>query len=231
MTLSATALECAKQISRVNAAGTAITDLEVEIKDQIRETIRFYNRQPYALTEFRGATLTTAVSTVWYSSVDLTTGDGDQSSTGRAAVDVKDILDLTYMRENPGSSGLNEPMYRVSYKQFESMFEGSSPVGPPTYFTIYAGQVGIWPTPDATYTIYFSAHIKPPVPVNDGDDSVWFTEAGEMIEAGACKRVCAKHLRDIERAAAFGAMEETARANLQREHVLKSSSGRLKSHA
>ena len=231
MTLVTVALECAKQLGRANDAGTAFLELGAEIREQVRETIRFYNRQPYALTEFRGATLTTVTSTIWYSTVDLTSGDGDQSKAGRTTVDVKDVLGLTYMRENPGSSGLNEPMYRVSYEKFESMFEGSSPVGPPTYYTIYAGQIGIWPTPDAAYSLYFSAHIKPPVPSADDDDSIWFTEAGEMIEAGACKRVCAKYLRDIERAAAFGAMEDTARRNLQREHVLKSSSGRLKPHA
>ena len=104
MTLATSALECAKYLSRVNAAGTAIVDLEAEIKNEIGETIKFYNRTPYALTEFRGGILTTAASTTWYSTVDLTSGDGDQDNTGRTAVDTKDILSIDYMRENPARS-------------------------------------------------------------------------------------------------------------------------------
>lgn len=227
-TLATVALACAKQLGRVDSAGTSITDLETEIKEQIGETVRYFNRQSFHLTEFRGLTLTTAASTIWYSSVDLTSGDGDQSSTGRTALDTNQILNIQYARENPGSSGLNEPLRRISYTHFERLQEGSTPQGTPTYFTYYAGQIGIWPTPDAAYTLYFSAHVKPPVPTDDADESVWFTEAQEMIEAGACKRVCLKYLRDAQRATEFAAIEEGVRKELEREYLLKSSTGRLK---
>ncbi|WP_299949076.1 hypothetical protein [uncultured Ruegeria sp.] len=230
MTLTTVALSCAKQLGRVNAAGTDITDLEAEIKEQIQETIRFYNRKPYHLTEFRGFTLDTAASTVWYSSVDLTSGDGDQSNTSRTAVDTNQILNITYSRENPGSSGLNEPLDRIPYAKFERLREGSTPQGTPTYYTYYAGQIGIWPTPDGVYELYFSGHVKPVVPTNDSDTSVWFDEANEMIEAGALKRVCLKYLRDKERAADFGIIEDGAARAMAREHLLKSSTGKLKVH-
>lgn len=228
MTLATSALKCAKQLSRVDAAGTTITDLEAEIKEEIGETIRFYNRQQYALTEFRGVTLTTASGTTWYSSVDMTSGDGDQDNTGRSAVDVKDILSITYMRDN--TSSIYDWMKRVDYPTFEMFFEGSTPQGDPSYFTVYAGQIGIWPTPDAAYTLYFSAHVKPTVPTADSDTSVWLDEAEEMIVAGACKRVCLKHLRDTDRAAAFAVTEGDARKGLAREYLIKSSSGKLKVH-
>lgn len=229
MTLATTALNCAKQLGRVNAAGTAIADLETEIKAEIGETIRFYNRQKYALTEFRGGLLTTTSGTTWYSSVDLTSGDGDQSKTSRTAVDTNTILGITYMRDNTGS--IYDRMRQIPYQEFEGLFEGSTPQSSPSYWTMWAGQIGVWPTPDAAYTLYFSAHVKAPVPTGDSDTSVWLTEAGEMIEAGACKRVCLKYLRDSERAAEFAVVEETARQNLAREYILKSSSGKIKAHS
>lgn len=230
MTLATVALSCAKQLGRVNSDGTAITDLETEIKEQIQETIRFYNRKPYHLTEFRGFTLTTAASTIWYSSVDLTTGDGDQDKTGRTTVDTNQILNIRYSRENPGSSGLNEPLTRIDYQYFERLQEGSTPQGTPTYYTFYAGQIGIWPTPDAAYELYFSGHVKPVVPTSDGANSVWFDEANEMIEAGALKRVCLKYLRDKMRAADFEPIEASAANAMAREHLLKSSTGKLRAH-
>lgn len=227
MTLATVALNCAKKLGRANAAGDAILDLEAEIKGEIAETIRFYNRQKFALTEFRGVELTTVAGTTWYSSVDLTNGDGDQDNTGRSAVDVKDITRITYMRDNTGTP---EAISQVDYKRFESWFEGNAPNGGPNYFTMYAGQIGLWPTPDDAYTIYFSAHVKPAVPTADSDDSVWLTEAGEMIEAGALKRVCVNWLQDAERAQHFAAIEKSARDVLAMEYALKTSSGRVRVH-
>lgn len=228
MTLATSALECAKYLSRVNASGTAIVDLETEIKNEIGETIKFYNRQTSHLTEFRGIVLTTVASTTWYSAVDLTSGDGDQDKTGRTTIDTNTILSIAYMRENPGSSGLNEPLARLPYTDFERLFEGSTPSGPPTYYTFYAGQIGIWPTPDAAYSIYFSATVKPVVPSDDADTSVWLDEAEELILAGAAKRVCLKHIRDTQRAQEFAAIESSALTQFNTEHVLKSSSRRLR---
>lgn len=228
MTLATSALKCAVQLGRANATGTAIADLGTQIKQEIGETIRFYNRRQYHLTEFRGLTLTTAASTVWYSTVDLTAGDGNQSATERIAVDVNDILKLDYGRENPGSSGFNEPLYETPYRTFEHLQEGSTPTGPPTYYTRYAGQIGIWPTPDAAYTLYFSGTVKPVIPTDDDDTSVWLDEAEELIVSGACRRVCLKHLRDAERAAEFAVLEQEAERMLVTEYTQKASNGRLK---
>lgn len=230
MTLYSSALKCAVQLGRATADSTAINDLEAEIKDAIRDTIRFYNRKPWHLTEVRGLSLTTAASQTWYSSVDLTTGAGDQSVAGRTAVDVKDVLNVQYGRENPGSSGLNEPLIKLGYRQFEALFEGSTPSGPPTYWTYYAGQIGIWPTPDNAYELYFSATVKPVIPSDDADTSVWLDEYEEMIAAGACKRVCLLHLRDTERAQQFAEIEAQGVRGLEGENLLKTSSGRLRSH-
>ncbi len=227
-TLATVALSCAKQLGRANAAGTSIADLETEIREEIGEAISFYNRKPNHLTEFRGFEVTTAASTTWYSTVDMTNGDGDQSKTSRTAVNTNTIIDFDYSRDTSGSQ--NEAMSRISYPAFEGLLEGSSSNGDPHYFTYYAGQIGVYPTPDGVYTLYFSGNVKPVVPTDDSDTSVWFDEAQELIEAAACKRVCLKYLRDTQRAAEFGAMEQAAHIPFHSEYVRKSSSGKVVVH-
>lgn len=228
MTLATSALKCAIQLGRASADGSSIIDLEAEIKDEIGNAIRYYNRKPWHLTEVRGITLTTVANQTWYSSVDLTTGAGDQDLTGRTALDTKEILNIQYARENPGSSGLNEPLCKISYQQFEAQQEGSTPTGPPTYWTYYAGQIGIWPTPDAAYTLYFSATVKPVVPTADADTSVWLDEQEELIAAAACKRIALKHLRDKDRSQDFALIEAEMLQGLESENLIKTSSGRLR---
>lgn len=227
MTLATSALTVAKMLGRASAAGTEILDLETEIKAEIAETIRFYNRRPYALTEVRAFEIVTASGTAWYGTVDLTGGAGEQDLTDRTALQVSDLMRVHYLRETGTNSA---EMRRLAYNEFEALFEGSTPNGVPTSFTVYAGQIGIWPTPDGVYTLYGSGHVKPVVPTADDDTSVWLDEAGEMILAGAAKRVCLKYLRDAERAKEFVAIEASAEAMLQAEHVARSATGRVRVH-
>ena len=143
---------------------------------------------------------------------------------------MNDVLKIDYARENPGSSNLNEPLFFLDYKVFESQLEGSTPSGPPNYYTRYAGQIGIWPTPDAAYPLYFSGKVKPVIPTQDTDTSVWLDQQEELIVAGACKRVCMKYLRDSERAVEFRVVDQEAADCFEVEHLLKASSGNLMLH-
>ena len=229
-TLNDTALTVANQLGRTNAEGSAFIDLETQIKKEIRNTIRFYNRKPMHLTEFRGGEIITVIGQTFYNTADITMGAGDQPLSGRTTIDVEDIIAIHYMRENPGQTGLNEPLSEVPYAHFERLFEGAVPTGQPEFFTRYAGQIGIWPTPSGINNIYWSGIIRPTVPQADQDISVWFDQANELIEAGAARRVCSKYLRDEERANYFGQIEALQLQNLQEEHVQKSSSRRFRKH-
>lgn len=221
-TLASVALKCAKQLGRVDKAGTTITDLASEIKEEIGEAIIFYNRQPWALTEVRGMQIVTTANEAWYSTVDLTTGQGEQSLTGRSSISASDILQLHYLRVE------DEAIDRISYEMFERYADGSTSLGDPTFYTRYAGQIGFWPTPNTAYTIYMSGSVKPVVPVNDEDTSVWFDQAEEMVVAGAIKRVLLKYVRDEDRASTYVAIERDAMLQFNGEYIRKSSSRRLK---
>ena len=225
--LNDTALIVANQLGRTNADGTVILSLENQILQEIRNTIRFYNRKPMHLTEFRGGELVTVAGQTFYNTLDVSMAAGLQRLAGRTTVDVKDVIDIDYMRENPGQSGLNEPLSEVPYDHFERMFEGAVPQGQPEYFTRYAGQIGIWPTPSGINNIYWSGIVRPTVPQVGEDESVWFDEANEMVEAGAARRVCSKYLRDEERANYFGQIEALQFQNLEAEYIRQSTTGTL----
>lgn len=240
-TLATIALNCAKQLGRANAAGTAIADLGPEIKAEIQQAIRNYNRKPFRLLETRLVTLTTVAGKTWYSTL---TFSGDSVAGGvpivggsgtiyvgggeTATVSVDDVLKIDYMRET--QSSLTAGMGAVPYTRFEQLQEGTSAGGLPTLYTRYAGQIGVYPTPSAVYTIQFSALMKATIPATDTSVSVWFDEANELIEAAACARVCLKYLRDRERAQEFEAIATGAQEVLWNEYHLKSKTGRLVPH-
>ena len=227
MTLQASALNCAKQLSRVNAAGTAIIDLEAEIKAEIGETVRFYNRRPYALSEVRAFSISLVSGQAWYDTVTLASATGDQQTAGRTSVPVLDVLTIDYARLDDQSTN---PWYlkKILYSEFERFFEGSTPASFPTFYTRYAGEIGVYPPPSGAQTIYLSGEIRPPVPTEDSDTNVWLTQAAELIEAGACKRMCLKYIRDPERAAQFQVIERDAVDELRKESSRRRSTGRLK---
>lgn len=227
-TLASVALNCAIQLGRANQAGTDIISLGPQIKAEIGESIRYYNRKGWHLTEVRDITLTTAADTAWYSTVDVSTGAGDQALAGRTSVDVNDVTEIDYFREN--ASSLTTGMDQISFQEFQMLNEGSAAGGAPISYTLYAGQIGIYPTPDQTYTLTFSGHVKPVIPTEDDDTSVWFDQAAELIEASACRRVCLKYIRDAQRAAEFAAIEQDAAGALHGENVFKTATGKITPH-
>jgi len=231
MTLETVALSVANKLGRVNAAADTITDLSAEIYTEIGNAISFYNRKPWHLTEFAACDITTVSGTKWYSTFDMTSNadaGGDQDNTGRTAVNVNSLLDIEYMRET--NSGLNDGMVETSYKGFERLQEGTSGSGTPERYCLYAGRIGIWPTPGAVYTIYFSGNIKPVIPTLTAHTSVWFDEALEMVEAGACKRVCLNYLRDAKRAQEYAVIEQGEMRAFHSEYITKTSRGKLRKH-
>lgn len=225
-TLADVALSCAIQLGRANQAGTAIIDLEAQIKKEIQEAIRNYNRKPWHLTETRNVTLTTVNGTTWYDTVSAASAEGEGEYA--TSLSVSDILHIEYMREN--ASSLTDGLYLVRYEYFEQLQEGSTIGGPPTAYTRYAGRIGIYPTPSDAWALTFSANMKPAIPTADADESVWFNEAAELIEASACGRVALKYLRDTERANEFGSIANGLENELHGEYVRKSKTGRVKVH-
>jgi hypothetical protein len=248
-TLAEIALDCAKMLGRANADGSAILDLESEIKGEIARTVEDYNRKPWHLTEVLDLGLTTVADQTWYAQIDETGSLGAEldAQTDNATqfvrtatnqlvlaeavafpVDASRILKIDYMRDN--TNAIYHDITHIDFSQFQRMQRGTTLGGPPIYYTRYAERIGLYPTPNGVFNITMSATVKPAVPVADTDKSVWFDKGRELVTASACGRVCLKYLRDPDRAAEFGAIAGPIENNMQAEFARKRATGRLVPH-
>ena len=201
----------------------ARSDLNTQIDREIQLAMARYNRRVSWLHEVREVSLTSVAAQAWYSSVDVSTGTGPQDTTGRTAVDVTDIQKISYMRD-PDYDDLRQ----VHYSDFEGFFDTTGAAGRPTYFTLYAGQIGIWPVPDGVTIYTLSAVVKPVIPSLAADESIWFDQAQELIENAAAAAICRKFIQDGERAQAFQVYETEAWNDLVREGNQKMATGKLR---
>ena len=203
----------------------ARSDLSAQIDREIQLAIARYNRRVTWLHEVRAVTLTSVAAQAWYSSVDVSTGAGPQAVVGRTAVDVSDIQSVRYMR-----TADYDDLKQVHYSDFERFFDTTGSGGRTAYFTLYAGQIGLWPVPAGGGTFTLSVVCKPVVPSSATDTSVWFDQAQELIENAAAAAICRKFIQDGERAQAFQVYETAAWEDLVREGNQKMATGRLKAH-
>lgn len=201
------------------------SDLSSQIDREIQLAIARYNRRVSWLHEVRGATLTTVAGQRFYTAIDLTAGAGVQDVAGRSAVSVQDVQKIEYMRASD-----DEPLCQIGYREFEERYDVTGSVGGPEYFALYAGQIGLWPAPDAVEVLTLSVVVKPVIPTAATDESVWFDQAQELIENAAASAICRKFLSDGERAQAFQVYEAAAWDELVREGNQKMATGRLRSH-
>lgn len=200
------------------------SDLSAQIDREIQLAITRYNRRVTWLHEVRAVTLTSVAAQAWYSSVDVSTGAGPQDVAGRTAVDVSDIQSVRYMR-----TADYDALKQVHYSDFERFFDTTGSAGRTSYFTLYAGQIGIWPVPAGVETFTLSVVCKPVVPSSATDTSIWFDQAQELIENAAASAICRKFLSDGERAQAFKVFEDAAWDELLAESNKKAATGRIRS--
>lgn len=199
------------------------TDLNTQITQEMQLAIRRYNRRVTWLSEVRDATFQTVIGQQYYPTIDLTTGAGPQNVTSRTTVSVQDVMKIDYMRDAD-----YEALKQLSKQDYEALFDTSGSSGTPDYFTLYAGQIGLWPVPSGVETITLSVQVKPVVPSSPTDTSVWFTQAQDLIESATAAAVAAKFTRDVESATIFRANENDAWLDLVRESNMKMATGRLR---
>ena len=202
----------------------ARSDLSAQIDREIQLSIIRYNRRVTWLHEVRAVTLTSVAAQAWYATVNVSTGAGPQAVVGRTAVDVSDIQSVRYMR-----TADYDDLKQVHYSDFERFFDTTGSAGRTSYFTLYAGQIGLWPVPAGVETFTMSVVCKPVVPSSASDTSVWFDRAQELIENAAASAICRKFLSDGERAQAFKVFEDAAWDELLAESNQKAATGRIRS--
>jgi len=203
----------------------ARSDLSTQIEKEISLAVTRYNRKVTWLSEIRGGTLATVAGQATYSTFSIAAADAVQTVTGLTAVSFQDVLKIQYIRDAD-----YDELREVRYSDWERFFDTSGSTGGPDYFTIYAGKIGLWPVPDAVETLTISAVVKPVVPTAVTDESVWFEQYQELIEAATATAVCMKFIKDFEQAAVWAAEEKKQSDALDRENALRMSTGRIKAH-
>lgn len=204
------------------------SDLTTEAKEELQNAIRHYARRNTWLHEHRGGTVTASAGTAWYSTIDLTAGagvdDGYSGTDPTSTTDLDQLLGIDYAKL---VLAVDWPLDLVNYRTFETLAENTTTSGTPRYITRYAGQIGLWPSPDSAYTVYISGKFKPVIPSGDSDESVWLDKYNELIECAAARRLAVKHLQDYEMAQGFAAEEREQEALLLAEGATRRTIGKL----
>ena len=168
------------------------SDLTAQIGYAIADAVTHYQSNPFEFLEAI-ETFSTVAGTEFYSDLD------DIGSIDEVKVTVN------------GRKVVLEPW---TYGYMESISTTTNTQSQPWAWAWYAGQMRLYPVPDAAYTITVSFKKQYGVPSSDNDSNVWTTEAEALIRAAAKKRLYRDVMRDTEGAAMAESAENEALANL-----------------
>jgi hypothetical protein len=141
------------------------------IKKAILDAVKQYERSRFWFNVTRSKTFPTVVNQAAYTGTDL--------------AEIPNIIKLDHLfilRSVNDSVRLRHFEADV----FERLFSlGSTSKGTPTSYTYVDGQILLYPTPIAVYTIRPHMHFRFPVLNADGDSNPWTNEAENLIRAQA----------------------------------------------
>ncbi len=200
----------------------ARNDLNNQIRAEILRAIERFETQPWAFTEVLNATLTTVVGQAWYPTVAASAGLSQATFPGDIAA--SRIVRVDWI----GNPADDDWLIELDFATFQRWQETDGTLGDPYHWTRYAGRIGLYPTPDAVYSLSVSGLMRPPALTNDTETSIWFDRAGELIETRAAATVAAKFLADPERARMFAEIATGAEMALIAESGRERGTGKLK---
>ncbi len=210
------------------AAKLVRTDSTTEgyIDEQIKAAVRYYRRKPWHFTEIRQGFLTTSAMCEWYTSAHFVestdpclfvTLDLAQASSVASEVPMSDIVRIEQITDPADSDCI---LAHIDYLAFINLQGGTQTSSTrPTMYTRYGQQLGIYPKPSGVIELNISAIVAPIVPTAASSTSVFFEQAGDLIEAYACEKVCSLYLNNGERASFYRDERIDQEQNLTMEHV------------
>lgn len=202
-------------------------DLDTQIKAQIPLVVRRYNREATFLHEVHDAQFNTAAGFIWYTSFNLANSDGFADySAGDTALSAERLISVRYARVVENS--LDDQLYQLDIKRFLYWHENSVQGGEITHYCLWAGQLGLWPTPNSVLQVKLTGVFQPTVPTADADTSIWFDQYQELIEAGVRRRINQHYLKDYEAAQADEREEGLQLGTLRAETARRVGTGRVR---
>jgi hypothetical protein len=163
-----------------------------QLGNAINDAIELQEGERYKFNEKRRTILTVAAQE-YYSLAAPTLLDesGAALSIGELMLEIDDIF--TSINNNP---------YRLTARTQQHMNEWQSTTyqGQPADYTVYGGELRIWPIPDQVYTLSLNGLVRlGPNPLSgDSNTNAWMTEGGGIIRGQAKLILYRDLLRDDE---------------------------------
>lgn len=159
------------------------TDLTTQIATEITKAIRHYQRTRFYFNETRDETFSTVADQEIYSSSD------DAAIPKFIEIDQIVLMDGTQPTE----------LDYIDPKTWEMLTASGTATGKPDSWTYFNMAIGLYPIPDAAYTIRPIGHIMKDEPATDTEaDNVWMTEAFDLLRARVCGQLSIRKTRDME---------------------------------
>jgi hypothetical protein len=178
------------------------SDLASQVQSAVLDAIDHYAHDRFWFNITRSKTLQTVANQQAYGATDLP--------------EIPDVIQFDGLFLKDSTSG-----YFLTWQdaaEAEWLISGST-TGPgrPTDFTYIDGQILLWPTPIAAYTIRPHMHYRLPTPAAPGDSNAWLNEAEQLIRAHAKMLLYANVLEDDAGATRMQAQIPAHKAKLDAE--------------
>lgn len=201
---------------------TMIDDIRTDIGDSafssdylqsaITNACKHYQRERFYFSESREKTFATVQGQVWYSSSD----DADIGTI--KSIDAMVIETSTYDRR----------LRRVTPEFIEIWTDANASQAEPYNWTYYNRQIGIYPIPDAAYTIRMLGVFTAAAPASDGEaDNPWMVEAYNLIRSRVLVDVAMHRQHDAELAQMFRLREQDELMRLRTETAERLGAGAI----
>jgi len=181
------------------------TDLTSQIANAVDTAITLHEGQRFWFNEVGGVSFVTVANTAYYS-------------------EPADLLELDAIRIS--YSGKTPPLKEKTWEWYRDHALDSSS-GVPWAFAQYEAKTWLFPTPNAVYTLYRD-YLKKFSTTLVADTNAWYVEAEALIRAEAKRYLNVHVLRNQTEAAMMEREVSRALANLQRQTIMRTSSGQVR---
>lgn len=170
------------------------------IASAVNAAIRHYQRTRFYFNETRDETFVTVADQKLYAKAD------DATIPKFIEIDQIVLMDGTEPYE----------LCQITPKEWEMLTASGSSTGRPDSYCYFNESFGLYPIPDAAYTVRPIGHIMKDAPAADDEaNNVWMIEAYELLRARCVTQIAQRRLRDAELAGMHGPveMDELSRLN------------------
>lgn len=153
------------------------------IAKAINSAIRHYQNTRFYFNETRDETFSTVASQKLYTSTD--------------SASIPKFIEFDQIILMDGTEPVE--LEQFTPLDWEVLTASGNGTGKPRFWAYFNRSIGLYPIPDAVYTVRMIGQIMKEAPTDDADSSnVWITEAFELIRARACVQISQRRLKAPE---------------------------------